>query len=124
MADTNLYLDASTYDLAVDPSTNNLRITQTPTEYLSQKLEGRLQQYLGEWWLDPSGGVPWFENALKKQPDLALVQDTIVSTALDTPGVSEIASIMVDFDQTARKFKAELTVLADFGELVTVEVQI
>lgn len=112
MASQNLYLSADTFDLVLD-SNYQIRMTQTEAEYISQKIEGRLGLQRGEWFLNRDLGIPYYEEILKKNPDLNKVRNLFTSEILRIPEIKTLLEFNIDFDQKARKytlsFIAELT---------------
>ena len=104
-------LDISTYDFEF----------VLDADYISQKLIIVLRTFLGEWFLDISAGIPYFEDILKKNYDPIRVESVLKSAILDVPGVDQITA----FDMTLnspRELVVSFTVTTDFGELEIDEV--
>lgn len=84
-------------DLMLDPITNDLVfvngesiVTQTQSEIVAQRLKITLYTFLGEWFLDTSLGVPYFQAILGKgrtKQSVDIIFQTIIG---DDPGVVEI----------------------------------
>lgn len=90
-------------------------------DYITQKLSVVLRTFLGEWFLDTSAGIPYFEDILKKNFDPTRVETVIKSAILDVPGVDQITS----FDMSLinpRELVVSFVVTTDFGELEIEEV--
>jgi hypothetical protein len=117
MAIKNLYLDPQTNDLVVDENTYNLRVTEGD-EYLSQKIQNTLQFFFAEWFLDRSLGIPYFEDILKKNPDLKLVKNLLLNAVAGVSGVDKVLSFETDFDRGAREYTVDFEVLSSSGEVV------
>lgn len=88
-------------DLAVD--TFDLGIV-SGADQVSQRLQTRLRSVLGEWYLDPSFGVPYFEEILVKNPDLSRVTAVLNDAVLADPEVLEITSYDVRYEEPRRLF--------------------
>lgn len=70
---------------------------------LAQRIDCYLRTFLGEWWADPTLGVPYFQEILKKNPDITVVRQAILSVILQVPGVVSVPSLTVDLDRTTRR---------------------
>jgi len=111
----NLYLDPVTNDLQITAG-RNLRLTETDTEELSQRLEVRLALFQTEWYLDRNFGVPYYERILKKQADVNEVQAILTGIILNTPGVADIISFDVTYEADTRKYNVDFVVQKTDGE--------
>jgi hypothetical protein len=120
----NLYLDPLTNDLAVQ--NYQLRLTTDMTEWLSQKIENRLKLVLGEWFVNQSLGLPYFDKILKKNADIVLVNSIFLKTIKDTKitfagqvyGVKRILDFTVDYDNSARKYTLDFKVLSTEEDII------
>jgi hypothetical protein len=70
---------------------------------LAQRIDCYLRTFLGEWWADPTLGVPYFQEILKKNPDLSVVRQAILSVILQVPGVVSVPSLTVNLDRATRR---------------------
>lgn len=77
---------------------------------LDQRIDCMLRTFRGEWWLDPTLGVPYFEEILKKNPDMSVVRQAFASVILSVPGVQEITSLEVKFLRSTRAFRVDFWV--------------
>lgn len=84
-------------------------------EGLRQDLDMRLRTFAGEWFLDESVGVPYFENVLVKSPDTEQIRSTFRNELLRAPGVISVTSIDLAFDRSARTLRIDWTVVGDPG---------
>jgi triacylglycerol esterase/lipase EstA (alpha/beta hydrolase family) len=119
----NLYLDTVNHDLTLD-SNYNLRLTTDMGEFLSQKIENRLQWFYGEWFLNPSGGVPYFENILGKKTDLTIVNSIFKNQIGNIDEVDEVLNFETDYDGVTRTYNVNFTVRAVSGEVVSNEAEV
>jgi len=81
-----------------------------------QSVHSRLAMFRGEWFLDESEGIPYFEDVLVKTPNLLAIREIFRRTLDETPGVLEVVSL--DLVRTgARDFRLTFVVSTDVGEL-------
>lgn len=96
---SDLKLDNSTWDLVIE---NGDLVLMDEQESIGQLVRQRLGWFLGEWFLDASGGVPYFEDIFVKGVSLAVVDSLLKFTILETPGVLELLSFILDYDGATR----------------------
>lgn len=109
-------------DLPIDPDTGDLAIidgdiTLTDgAEAVRQRLFVRLKTFLGEFFDDPTFGVPYKQNIFTKPTRIALIHATFVSAILGTPGVQRfISPLEFDFIGAIRRFDVSFAVQTDSG---------
>jgi hypothetical protein len=68
-------------------------VTLTGPEYAAQKIRQRFKLILGEWFLDTTKGVPWFEEVLIKNPNLELIKSLFRDEILNVPGITGVVQI-------------------------------
>jgi hypothetical protein len=85
---------------------------QGPQEIL-QNVMINLRIFLGEWFMDNTLGVPWFQQILVKNPDQGAIDAIIIKTITDTPGIIQLISYSSTIDTASRgmtiQFKAQTT---------------
>ena len=90
-------------------------------EGVAQAISTRLKLWQGEWFLDNTVGTPWLQSITGKNTgglyDLALQQ-----VILDTPGVAAITQYSSNLDHPSRVLTVTVTVITNFGAMVTVVV--
>lgn len=62
------------------------------TSEILQHILQRLRMYLGEWFLDNTKGVPYFQQILVKNPDRGAVDAILQDTINQTPGVTQLST--------------------------------
>lgn len=77
---------------------------------LDQRIDCALRTVLGEWWLDRGEGVPYFEELLKKNPDLSVVRQAFAAVILAVPGVQKILKLTTVFTASTRTFQVNFEV--------------
>lgn len=80
------------------------------TDSLAQRVDVRLRTFIGEHWLNPELGVPWFEEFLRKAPDPRLCRQILVAVLQDVPGVVAVESVDVALDKVSRQMRVSFVV--------------
>lgn len=86
-------------------------------EAIAQHLKVKFQLFLGEWFLDTSIGVPYYQDILIKKPSFVVVQEILKDVILDTPGILELLEFNIDFEGATRTFSLEFKALTDEGPI-------
>ncbi len=105
--------DADTGDLIVGADLSFL----SDGDAIKQACRLALELFLGEWFLDGSIGVPYYEEILVKAPNLPAIRAIFRKKLLAIVGVLDVISINLSYDNAARKLSVSWRVLTDFGEL-------
>ena len=80
------------------------------TAGLDQRIDCALRTFLNEFWLDPSIGMPYFSEFLKKNPDVSVCKQAFSVVIHGVPGVQEIRRLNVVFDNATRSFRVDFDV--------------
>lgn len=111
-------------DLDMAPGAVDLCMV-SDVEHTAMKIRQRLRTFQGEWWLDPSLGVPYYESILgQKTPDLQAIRGIYAAAISDTPGVQALTALTVTFDNTTRTYSVAFTALDETGTPITESVVI
>lgn len=102
----DLMLDTTTHDLV--PVAGDLQLV-TKADAVRQHLKQRLWLFLGEWFLDTTKGVPYYQFILVKNPNLDLVEATLKQMILQTPGVLELTDFSFTYARAGRALTVEFT---------------
>lgn len=98
----------------------------TGAQAVAQAVKTRLKLLLGEWWEDTSDGLPLFENILGvrgTQNNISSADNLIRQRILETEGVSNIITIISNFQSSSRTYSVHAELETLYGN-VTVEVNI
>ena len=96
------------YDFAISILTNDISIKGGKIALANgnaetvQRVKMRLQWLVGEWFLDTTKGLPWFQEILGDKNTnnaVMLIRDQITSTS----GVDRVSTINVRFDAQKRE---------------------
>lgn len=49
-----------------------------------------LRYFLGEWFLNTTEGLPWFQEIMVKNPDLSKIETILMNAILGRPGVTQL----------------------------------
>jgi hypothetical protein len=83
------------------------------TNPILQDMLTRLRMFLGEWFMDSTQGIPWFQQILVKGYDQSKVDAIFVNSLLNTPGVLQLNSYSFSVNSSLRvltvNFSAETT---------------
>lgn len=67
-----------------------VRLTATLQETVAQLIRRSLLMFQGEWFLDPTQGVPWFQSILGVKAPLSLVNQILRQAVAQIPGIQSI----------------------------------
>lgn len=116
-------------DLQINGLTKNMVITNrdfvlTPTlsEYVAQKLKLHLSIFKGEWYLNNTIGIPYFQEIFVKNPNLSRIEDIFKREIISIMGVDSIQSFILNYDNNTRELAVTFTALLTNSELLTVTI--
>ena len=101
-------------DLAI---TNNAFALVTGPEEIRQRVTQRIRTFLGEWFLDYTVGVPYFQDIFVKAPDEDKVSAVLKNEILGTLGVLELLTFTLDLDDD-RTLSVEFSVKVYNGDVL------
>lgn len=115
-------------DLTLDPDTNDLTMVDGDLTLVSDiaaiKQEAKIKMgfFLGEWFLDQSKGIPYYQDILVKAPNLDAIKTVLTDAILDVQGVSSLTSLDLEHDRSARTLRVTWSGVSDLNELIEGEV--
>lgn len=87
-------------------------------ESIRQAATSRLRFVRGEWFLDPTIGVPYFAEVFVKAPDLARLRLVFAAELRATPGIRTVEDLSITFDRSTRSLEWRFRATSDLGEVV------
>ena len=108
----NLALD-SNHDIIIGRGTTRI----SGAAQVAQLVKCRLLTIFGEWKLDNSLGLPWFEAIFTKQVRPSDIEAAIANIIRGTVGVQQLISIDIAADYRARSLGISFTALSDYGDI-------
>lgn len=116
MADLALDMDPVSVNFGDLLLTNgDLVITPTTLYGIQQHILQRLRIYLGEWFLNTTIGVAYFQLVLVKNPDESKVDAIFQSTIIQTPGVVSLTSYSFNPNFATRQLEISFSALTTNG---------
>lgn len=117
-------------DFALEQITNDLIFQDfdfqlfDDTNQIMQNLAIRLRFVLGEWFLDLTQGVPYFEVFFKKAPNQIQIESILKEEIVNTRGIVELTSFESDFDARKRIYSVKFSARSISGEDLLKELEI
>jgi hypothetical protein len=99
-----------------------LRLTESVSQFVAQRVRSRLLFFLGEWFLDTRLGIPFFLKVYVSNPDISLITSLFRRVIETTPGVKALEVFRVSFIKRERTLRVTAKVRAEDGVLVPVDV--
>lgn len=87
----------------------------TADEAIAQHILIRLRFVRGEWFLDDSIGVPYFEKVLVKNPNLPVISSIMQRAISETPGVASVDDFVLTLDAATRRASVSFSCTTDTG---------
>jgi hypothetical protein len=112
----DLQLDTATGDLEF--SDDNDLILIDGVDAIRQHITIRLQFFQAEWFLDERIGIPYYQEILRKAPDLNVVRSIFREAILTTPGVIAVTDLVTEYDGTTRTLTVSFSAQTEEGPLV------
>ncbi len=109
-------------DIALDTKTHDLDLSQggdcswiEGAERVAQQIKVTLLAFLGEWFLDVTFGVPYFEAIMVKAPDRASLEAIFRAKIAAVPGVRLVRRLDLLIDRAARTLAVDFEAQSDEG---------
>ncbi|MFY0477092.1 hypothetical protein [Achromobacter marplatensis] len=84
---------------------------------IAQQIKTTLLAFLGEWFLDTSFGVPYFEDVLVKSPDRASIEAIFRARIRAVPGVVRVRGLELQVERQLRVLRVAYDVDTAAGRL-------
>lgn len=95
--------------------TSNSFVVLTDRDALAQRLEGRIEMFVGEWFLDSTRGIDWTDILSSKPFRTENIDPIIRAALLADPAVTEILELTFTQDNTTRQLAIDFSVRSDVG---------
>lgn len=99
-------LDSTSWDLAL--KNGDLYFVKDQDDVV-QYAQQSLKTFLGEWFLDESIGVPYFDYIFVMNPNPNLVDSIFKTALLNCPGIQEITSLTLSVNSSTRQASIDFT---------------
>jgi hypothetical protein len=112
------------YDIALSAITHDLIIKDgnivliDNAERVAQQIKIKLRSFLGEWFLDTTYGVPYFEDILIKSPSIDHIRNILRTQILSVDDVNSVSSLNLSLDKKNRTLTVTFECETTYG-LVT-----
>lgn len=89
----------------------------TGLDAIKQHLKQRLKLFYGEWFLDITKGIPYFQHILNKNPNPIVVDAVLKRTIIETPGILELLEFDLNIDSENRELQIDFKARAEDGNV-------
>ena len=116
------------YDLAMNVQTGDLVVQNgdlmivSNGERVAQQALITLREWLGEWFLKTSDGVPYLEYILVKNPNEAHVRQILTEAIENVEGVKKVTELEFVFNRILRTLTVSYEIATDYGFITKKEV--
>lgn len=116
------------YDIALSANTHDLifkdgdLVLIDNAERVAQQVKIKLRSFLGEWFLDTTYGVPYFESILIKNPSLDHIRNILRQQILDVDDVSAVTTLTLSVDKQTRTLTVNFECETTYGLVTSREV--
>ncbi|WP_301893842.1 hypothetical protein [Mitsuokella multacida] len=116
------------YDLAMDVSTSDLIVQGGDlmivdnAERVAQQVLITLREWLGEWFLKTSDGIPYLEYILVKNPNEAHIRQILTQAIESVEGVKDVTELEFAFNHVLRTLAVAYEIDTDYGLITREEV--
>lgn len=116
------------YDLAMNVQTGDLVVRNGDLmivnngERVAQQVLITLREWLGEWFLKTSDGVPYLEYILVKNPNEAHVRQVMSEAIQSVEGVKGVTELEFAFNRILRTLTVSYEIDTDYGFITKKEV--
>lgn len=111
----------SNRDILLDDITHDLKLARFDLQIVNgmnatkQRIKILLKSFLEEWFLDITNGIPYYEEIFRKRPDGREVENLIKVAIKSVPGVLEILSFDLSYDNAERRLTIDFSVSTEDG---------
>lgn len=116
------------YDLAMNVNTGDLVVKDgdlmivSNAERVAQQVLITLREWLGEWFLNTSDGVPYLEYILVKNPNENHIRQILTEAIESVDGVTKVTELEFAFNRILRTLSVSYEIDTDYGFITKREV--
>lgn len=105
-------------DLALNTMTGDLEVVDfdiplvNDINQIAQNLAIRLRFFLGEWYLDITAGIPYYQYFFIKAPNQIQIESFLKEEISTTRGITEITAFSSSFGTSERSYNVIFSVIA------------
>lgn len=116
------------YDLAMDVSTSDLIVQGGDlmivdnAERVAQQVLITLREWLGEWFLKTSDGIPYLEYIFVKNPNEAHIRQILTQAIESVEGVKDVTELEFAYNHVLRTLAVAYEIDTDYGLITRKEV--
>lgn len=92
-------------------------VNSAGTDNVLQDILQRLSFFRGEWFMDNTQGVPYFEQILVKNPNQANIDAILVNIIMSTPGVQSLLAYSFEPNNEKRSLSVSFSVVTTQGKV-------
>jgi len=115
----DIALSAETHDLVIQ---NGDILLIDNAERVGQQIKIKLRSFLGEWFLDTTYGVPYWEDILIKNPSLDHIRNILRQQILSVTDVKSVTSLTLSLDKKTRSLTVSFECDTTYGLVTSKEV--
>lgn len=83
-----------------------------------------LQTFAGEWFLDTTKGIPYFQQVFVKNPNLDLIQAVMQRAITDVPGIASLNAFNFDYNNGLRELSITFQATSTNGQIIKAQTSI
>jgi hypothetical protein len=91
-------------------------------ERVAQQIKIKLKSFLGEWFLDTTYGVPYWEDILIKNPSLDHIRNILRQQILDVDDVFAVTALSLTLNNQSRTLTVDFVAETTYGLVTAKEV--
>lgn len=114
-------LDQVSNDLAFKK--NDFSLVES-VDQIMQNLAIRLRFFLGEWYLDTTLGIPFYEMILRKNPNQIQIESILKNEIVTTFGVERLTSFESSYNENTRKYSVKFSAISIDGDPLYKEMEL
>lgn len=84
---------------------------------ITQAVRIALEFFMGEWFLDQTAGIPYYQSVFVKNPDVNLLRQIFNDEIAGVPGILSVNSLAINFDRATRELFVTYTASSSTGPL-------